>query len=128
MPYNEQLADRVRELIAPVTKKVDEKRMFSGLCFMVNGKMCVAVSKDRIMIRFDPEKTDAILEMDGVRPMVMSGKHLQGYAYVDEGVLGTRKQLSYWVGLALEFNAFAKASKGAAKKKPAPKKKSARRG
>jgi TfoX/Sxy family transcriptional regulator of competence genes len=123
MPVNEQLLDRIRELIAPVTRNVEEKKMFSGICFMVNDKMCVAVSKDRIMVRFDPARTDEILEKEGTRAMVMSGRSLEGFVYVDEGVLGTKKQLAYWVGLALDYNKFAKSSKKAkGKKGAAPKK------
>jgi TfoX/Sxy family transcriptional regulator of competence genes len=126
MPVNEQLLDRIRELIAPVTSKVEEKKMFSGICLMVHDKMCVAVSKDRIMVRFDPARTEEILEKEGTREMVMSGRSLEGFVYVDEDVLGTKKQLAYWVGLALDYNKFAKSSKkGAGKKTGAAGKKTA---
>ena len=55
MAYNEKLANRVRELIAEKETNVEEKRMFGGLCFMVNEKMCIGVEKERLMIRLDPE-------------------------------------------------------------------------
>ena len=54
MPYNEKIADRVREIIASATDKVEEKKMFGGLCFMVDDKMCVGVKADRIMVRISP--------------------------------------------------------------------------
>jgi len=49
MSYNEKLTLRTREIIAATHKNVEEKKMFGGLCFMVNGKMCVGVEKDRLM-------------------------------------------------------------------------------
>jgi TfoX/Sxy family transcriptional regulator of competence genes len=62
MAYNEKLADKVREIIAVTHKKVTEKKMFGGLCFMVNDKMCVGVEQGRLMVRFDPALTDEVME------------------------------------------------------------------
>ena len=50
MAFNEKLADRIRELIAAEHDNVEEKKMFGGLCFMVNDKMCVGVEKERLMV------------------------------------------------------------------------------
>jgi TfoX/Sxy family transcriptional regulator of competence genes len=111
MAYNEKMADRVRELIAVTEKNVEEKRMFSGLCFMVNDKMCVAVRPDSIMVRFDPGMTEEVMEKEGTLPMVRSGTVMKGFVFVNESVLGSKKQLSYWVGMALDYNKFAKSSK-----------------
>ena len=76
--------------------------MFGGLCFMVNDKMCVGVEKERLMIRFDPAKTDEVMEMDGCRPIDFTGRVMKGYAFVDLEVLSTRKKIEYWIKLALE--------------------------
>lgn len=111
MAYDEKLADRVRELIFVTHKDIEEKKMFGGLCFMVNGKMCVGVEKDRLMVRFDPAKNDEVMEMEGCRPMNFTGKVMKGYVFVDIDVLNTKKKLSYWVDLALAYNKVAKASK-----------------
>ncbi|HEY4063835.1 MAG TPA: TfoX/Sxy family protein [Puia sp.] len=111
MAYNEKMADRVRELIAVTGQEVEEKRMFSGLCFMVNNKMCVAVRPDSIMVRLDPERSEEMLEKEGVLPMIHSGKIMKGFVFVDEDVLATKRQLEYWVKQALDFNEFAKSSK-----------------
>jgi len=54
MAYNESLADSVREIIAQTHENVEEKKMFGGLCFMVNDKMCLGVMDDRLMVRLDP--------------------------------------------------------------------------
>ncbi len=111
MAYNEKLADRVREIITLTHKNVEEKRMFGGLCFMVNDKMCVGVEKDRMMIRLDPAIYEEILEKEGCTPMDFTGKVMKGYVFVDADVLNTHKKLDYWVQLALDFNKNAKASK-----------------
>ncbi len=111
MAYNEKLADRTREIISRTHKKVVEKRMFGGLCFMVNGKMCLGVEQERLMVRLDPERYEEVMEKDGCKPMDFTGKVMKGFVFVDIDVLTTMKKLEYWVGLALEFNKKAKASK-----------------
>ncbi len=127
MAYDEKLADRVRELISQTNKDVEEKPMFGGLCFMVDDKMCIGVNKGRIMVRFDPDINDEVMEKEGARPMEFTGRTMKGFVFVDEKVLTTKNKLEYWIKLALAYNKFAKASKkkAAAKKaaaKKAPKK------
>jgi len=111
MAFNEKLADRTRELIALSHKNIEEKKMFGGLCFMVNDKMCIGVEKDRIMVRLDPEKYNEVIEKEGCEPMNFTGKIMKGFVFVDESVLNTKKQLEYWVKLALDYNKVAKPSK-----------------
>jgi TfoX/Sxy family transcriptional regulator of competence genes len=119
MAYSEKMADRVRELIIETHTISEEKKMFGGLCFMVDDKMCIGVEKERLMIRLDPLKYEEVLEKDGCRPMDFTGKVMKGYVFVDVDALTTRKKLEYWVSLALDYNKIAKASK----KKAAIKKK-----
>lgn len=111
MSYNEKLADRVREIIALTHDKVEEKKMFGGLCFMVNDKMCLGVEKERMMVRLNPAVYEEVLEKEGCTPMDFTGKVMKGYVFVDAAVLNTNKKLDYWVQLALDFNKKAKASK-----------------
>ena len=111
MAYNEKLADRTREIIAQTHKITEEKKMFGGLCFMVNDKMCVGVEKERLMVRLDPEKQDEVMEKEGAKPMDFTGKVMKGYVFVDIDALNTKKKLDYWMNLALEYNKTAKASK-----------------
>jgi len=117
MPYNEKLADRVREIIAESNKKIEEKKMFGGLCFMVNDKMCVGVESERLMVRLDPEKQDEVMEMEGCSPMDFTGKVMKGFVFVDINALRTNKQLRYWMDLALAYNKIAKASRKKSTKK-----------
>jgi len=109
--YNEKLADRVRELIAPTHKNIEEKKMFGGLCFMVNDKMCIGVEQERIMVRLDPAVYGEAMEKEGANPMDFTGKVMKGYVFVDAEAVNTKKKLQYWVKLALEYNKIAKASK-----------------
>lgn len=116
MAINEKLTDRVRELLADVDK-VDEKKMFSGIAFMVDYKLCIAVRGANIMLRINPEIHDELIEKPGCSPMIMKGKDLTGYVVVDESFLNTKKQLSYWVKFALDYNPKAQSSKKKAKMK-----------
>ena len=111
MAYNEKLADRIREMISLTHKKVVEKRMFGGLCFMVNDKMCVGVEQERLMVRLDPAIYDEVMMKEGCKPMDFTGKIMKGYVFVDIDELNTKKKLEYWIGLALDYNKIAKASK-----------------
>ena len=111
MSYNEALANRTREIISLTHKNVEEKKMFGGLCFMVNDKMCVGVEQERLMVRLDPEKYDEVIQKKGCTPMDFTGKPMKGFVFVDVNVLRTKKQLEYWIKLALKYNTIAKASK-----------------
>ncbi|HEX5168970.1 MAG TPA: TfoX/Sxy family protein [Cyclobacteriaceae bacterium] len=115
MPYNEKLADRIREALSD-QRKVEEKKMFRGMCFMVNGKMCVCVSADEMMCRIDPELYESLMEKNGVRPMIHNGKTMRGFIYVSEEAMKSKKEFDFWIGLSLEYNKKAKASKKPDKK------------
>jgi TfoX/Sxy family transcriptional regulator of competence genes len=110
MAYNEKLADKVREALAD-QKKVEEKVMFRGVCFMVNGKMCVCVSEDELMCRVGPDAYEAALEQPGCRPMIHGTQTMKGFVYVDHEALRTKKQFDHWLTLSLAFNKQAKATK-----------------
>ena len=111
MSYDEKLADRVRELISASHKNIEEKKMFGGLCLMVNDKMCVGVETERLMVRLDPNKFDEAMEKEGCKPMDFTGKVMKGFVFVDIDVLTTKKKLGYWISLALEYNKIAKPSR-----------------
>ena len=105
----EMLVNRVRTAIGK-SRHVEEKKMFGGIAFMVEGKMCVTVGKDRIMCRIDPANHDAALERKGCTTVVMKGREYRGYVHIDAEALSTKADLDHWVRLALDFNRRAKAS------------------
>ena len=116
MAYNEKLADRIREALVDIPK-VEEKLMFGGSCFMVNGKMCVGVVKDEMMCRIDPALDEVVLEKTGCRPMDFTGRPMKGYIFISAEGMKTKKNFDYWIQLCLDFNLKAKASKKKSKKK-----------
>ena len=92
-------------------KHVEEKKMFGGVTFMVNGKMCTSVGYDRFMFRIDPELHDKLVEEEGITGVIMGGRSYKGYVHVSEDVVKTDRELEDWVNLALDFNKRAKPSK-----------------
>jgi TfoX/Sxy family transcriptional regulator of competence genes len=110
MAINEKLTDRVREFLEHIPN-VEEKKMFRGITFMVNDKMCISVGNEEIMCRIDPEIHEEAIMQHGCRTVIMKGKEYKGYIYVHEDVLNTKKEMAYWVQLALNFNLKAKATR-----------------
>ena len=110
MAYNEKLAGRIREALSHLPK-VEEKKMFRGITFMVDGKMCISVGGDEIMCRINPLIHEKVINRKGCRAVKMGGREYKGYVYVNEDVIQKKKDFDYWVGLALEFNKLAKSSK-----------------
>ena len=116
MPYSEKLADRIRIALMDMgVPKVEEKKMFRGLTFMVDDKMCISVGPDRIMCRVDPEMHDRLLEEKPCRTMVMKGREYKGYILVNEDDVAKKAELDFWIRQCLDFNERARSSK-----KPAP--------
>ncbi len=109
MAHNEKIADRIREALIDIPK-VEEKKMFRGVTFMVDGKMCISVGKDNVMCRIDPALHEAAVERYGATTMKMKGREYKGYINVTEEGIKSRKDFDYWIGLALDFNSRAKAS------------------
>ncbi len=110
MVVNEKLTLRLREALAG-TLRVEEKKMFGGVAFMVNGKMCVTASDRGLMCRVDPARTGELTAKKGCTIMTMKGREYPGYVRVSEDVLGRKKDLDYWVHIALDFNSQAKAAR-----------------
>lgn len=78
---------------------------------MVNDKMCIGVEQERLMVRLDPAKYDEVMEKEGCKPMDFTGKVMKGYVFVNADVLNSKKELKYWIDLALDYNKIAKASR-----------------
>src|SRR4028118_1438519 len=107
MAFNEELADRIRVGLSHLPK-VKEKKMFGGLAFMVDNKMCITAGADRIMCRIDPAIHEEVINRKGCSTVIMRGREIKGYVYVNEESIKNRKDLDYWMGLALGYNKIAK--------------------
>jgi TfoX/Sxy family transcriptional regulator of competence genes len=110
MAYNEKLAERIRLSLSGI-RNVKEKKMFGGIAFMVNEKMCLGVDKDDVMLRCEPEQTDELLTKHGVRIFNLTGKPMKGWLLIGPEASSGKKNLGYWINLAIESNKKVKASK-----------------
>jgi TfoX-like protein len=103
MAYDEDLADRIRELIA-AERGVEEKRMFGGLAFLINGNMSVAASgRGGLMVRVPPDETEKLLGRENVEPMVMAGRETRGWLQVSLDGVKTKRQLQAWVTRGVDY-------------------------
>lgn len=95
--YDEELADRIRELVADVPA-VTEQAMFGGLAFLVGGHLAVSASgRGGIMVRVDPAQSDRLVARSHAHPVEMRGRLMDGWLRVDAEHLRTTRQLSRWV-------------------------------
>jgi TfoX/Sxy family transcriptional regulator of competence genes len=103
MAYDEDLANRVRELFADESA-VSEMRMFGGLAFLLHGNMAVAVSsKGGLMLRCDPGEMESLLARSHAGPMVMRGRPAKGWLRIDAEGVRTKRQLQSWVRCGVVF-------------------------
>jgi hypothetical protein len=102
----------VRPALAKIPD-VQEKKMFGALMFILNGKMCISVGKER-MCRTYPTIYDEVVKRKGCRTVTMKGRKYIGYVHVDKELVKSKKDFDYWITLALDFN---KKSKGFKEKK-----------
>jgi TfoX/Sxy family transcriptional regulator of competence genes len=102
MSYDENLATRIRELLAE-RDDVVEKKMFGGLCFMVGGAMCCGLTKSDFMVRVGADHYEEALAQPHARPMDFTGRPLKGMVYVAPEGLRTKAALTRWVSRGIEF-------------------------
>ena len=96
MAYDEELAERIRTLLAG--QAVTEKKMFGGLAFLVGGNMAVAASgQGGVLVRVDPAESDRLVATTNARPMEMRGREMRGWLRVDTADVRTKAQLAKWV-------------------------------
>ena len=103
MAYDEDLADRIRELVAG-ERDLTEKKMFGGLAFLVGGNMAVAASgQGGLMVRVDPAQGDKLATTTAARPVEMRGRTMTGWLRVDSDDVRQKRQLAKWVNLGVTY-------------------------
>ena len=102
MAYDEALADRVREVLAP-HRDLSERRMFGGIAFMLAGNMCCGVIGEDLMVRLGPDDGPKALKEDGVRPMDFTGRPMKTAVYVSPDVTADDDRLASWVEAGAAF-------------------------
>jgi hypothetical protein len=101
--YDEELANRVREQLAPYDA-VTEKAMFGGLAFLVAGNMAVGITNTaELMVRLGPGEGETALDEPHVRPFDMTGRPMRGWIVVERSGIGTDAQLGAWVERGVAF-------------------------
>jgi TfoX/Sxy family transcriptional regulator of competence genes len=103
MAYDEELADRLRELLGGESD-LTERKMFGGLAFLIGGNMAVAASgQGGLLVRVDPAQSDGIVATTNARPMEMRGREMQGWLRVSSDDVRTKRQLTKWVSLGANY-------------------------
>ena len=103
MAYDEDLANRIRELVA-AEPGLTEQRMFGGLAFLIGGNMAVAASgQGGLMVRVEPGETEALLDKPHAGPFEMRGRGMQGWVRVDAEGVRTKRQLEPWVRRGVSY-------------------------
>jgi len=117
MAYSEKQAENIRQFFFGKGIDFSEKKMFSGICFMVDDKMCCGTHTDKtsgeefLLCRIGEEEYEEALKMDHCIPMNFTGKAMKGYVFITGPGLDTLIKLSYWLQKCLDFNPKAKKSK-----------------
>lgn len=111
MPYDEYVADRIKQVLHERKVNFEEKKMMGGLAIMVDDKMCVGIIKNELMVRVDPDKVDDLILKLGCRRMDFTGRPMKGFLQVGPQGIDQDTDLAGWIQLALDFNLKAKSSK-----------------
>ncbi|WP_289644383.1 TfoX/Sxy family protein [Maribacter aestuarii] len=110
MAYSDYLVERVRQRLKGAGQ-IEEKKMMGGLLFMVNGKMCIGVDRDksadqdRLMVRVGKLNYELLLQKKGSRKMDFTGRPMKGFLFLSPEAFDAESDLDFWVKKALEFNA-----------------------
>jgi len=101
--YDEDLADRIRELVAGESG-LTEQKMFGGLAFLIGGNMAIAASgQGGVLVRVDPAQSDRLVATTNARLMEMRGRQMKGWLRVDPEDVRTKRQLAKWVELGTAY-------------------------
>ena len=122
MAYDEFIAERIRRYFIEKNADFYEKKMFSGLCYMVADKMCCGIHFDKkkqtdlLMARIGQEAATAVANRPGCHPMDFTGRPMKDYVFITPDGYDMEADLEFWLDLCLAFNPMAKASKKRKKK------------
>jgi hypothetical protein len=102
MAYNPALADRVKKLIQ-TKKKLQEKKMFGGIAFLLNGNMCCGVHGDEVILRVDPEKYEKLLARANIREFDLTGRPMKGWLLLNSKGARKSSDLKPWIKETVGF-------------------------
>lgn len=102
MTYDDRLAQRIRRIL-PEDRSVEEKRMFGGLAFMVNGHMCCGIVGEDLVVRVGADQNKDALSDPNARPMDFTGRPMKGFVFVSPAGYRSPTQLRHWIQRGLRF-------------------------
>jgi hypothetical protein len=102
MPFDEGLAERLRDVFRD-QPPVEEKKMFGGLAFMLNGNMCCGIIGETLMARVGPEQYETLLTEKYAREMDFTGRSMKGFLYIDPEGIESDEDLKAWVSACLVY-------------------------
>ena len=102
MANDEPLSERIRQILSR-RGRVSERKMFGGVCFMINGNMCVGTWKGSLIVRFDKKNHDETLAEPHTKPADMNGRVIKGWALVEPAGIESENDLTVWVDRAARF-------------------------
>lgn len=102
MANDTALSQRIRPILSE-WKGVSERKMFGGVCFMINGNMCVGTWKGSLIVRLDKDKHDEVLAEPHTKPADMNGRVMKGWALVEPAGIESENDLRAWVDRAAKF-------------------------
>lgn len=102
MPFSHALADRIRRLLGQ-GRGIAEKKMFGGLCFLLDDKMLVGIMGSSLIARLGPDEAAKALQESDVREFDATGRPMKGWVVVEPDGLETDRQLQSWLERAIRF-------------------------
>ena len=102
MPYDEELEMRIENIIA-LWLNISKRKMFGGVCFMLNGNLCFGVLKHYLIVRLGKEKAEGKLKLENVLPFDITGRPMKGWVMVDKGGYKSDEQLGTWLEAGKNF-------------------------
>ncbi|MBN1304817.1 MAG: TfoX/Sxy family protein [Anaerolineales bacterium] len=103
MPYNKEIAQRIREMLEDIPEELNEKRMFGGLAFMMDGFMTCGVHRDRLIVRVGKDNYEEAMAQPHTVPFDITGRPLSGWVMVEADGITGEKELKEWVQKGIEF-------------------------
>ncbi len=100
--HDDGLAGRIRTILSQL-EGYSEKNMFGGICFMINGNMCVGTWKGSLIVRLEREKHDETLAEPHTKPADIAGRTMKGWALVEPAGIASEDDLETWVARAADY-------------------------
>ena len=112
--YSLELVNRVREKLKSF-ENIKEIKMMGGITFMLNSKMCIAIIKEGLMCRIDPQLINELKEKTSFLTTDLAKRRAKGFILIEETEIHSKDELNYWIDLAVTYNPKAKSSKSSSK-------------